>query len=89
MYVCLIEAQGGLWYVLYTQLRIYGHTNVQLLAHLCTHTVKLAYYVPQRAHKNQYLSEVFTIRVGLRTYMRCTQGQNEEYLLSGLVYVRT
>ena len=32
------------------------------------------------------LNQVLTIRVGLCTYMRCTQGQNEEYSLSRSMY---
>ena len=46
--------------------------------------------VPQRRHKSiQYLlSEILTIRVGniWFMHMRCTQGQNEEYILSRSVY---
>ena len=38
-------------------------------------------YIPQRGHKisTSYQRYVLTTRVGL--YMRCTQGQNKEYLL--------
>ena len=56
------------------------YTYIVIIVHeQCTYSE--AYLIrTSKGTQNQYLlSEVLTIRVGLCTYMRYTQGQNEEY----------